>query len=255
MVMVMAEGLIFDVQRYSIHDGPGIRTTVFFKGCPLTCPWCSNPESQSFAVETMGGRTVGRKVSADEVVKEVLRDKVFFDRSGGGITLSGGEPLAQPRFASHIMEKCKEAGINVCVETSGYAIWDVAQPLFARSDYILYDVKLLDPEKHRTLMGVDNAIMLQNLKRLASWHQGLQVRITVVPGINLDVESLVEVAAFCREIGISNMQWLPYHRLGMHKYEELGREYQLPHTLPPGRTELLQLADEVSRKCRINIQV
>jgi len=222
--------MVFDIQGYSIHDGPGIRTTVFLKGCPLRCDWCQNPESQSTRPERLaeadgGVRTVGRRMTAGEVFDEVAKDAVFYRGSGGGVTLSGGEPLAQPEFAGAILRLCREAGFHTAVDTSGHAPWRLAAPVFELCDLVLFDLKQLDTGRHRAATGVGNRTLLQNLRRLRDLDVQLWIRVPVVPGWNDDDSSLAAVTELVRsELELATPVFLlPYHPYGEGKYEALGR--------------------------------
>ncbi len=224
------KGMVFDIQGYSIHDGPGIRTTVFLKGCPLRCAWCQNPESQSGRPEKLreaggGVRVVGRRMTAGEVVAEVARDAVFYRRSGGGVTLSGGEPLAQPRFAEAILALSKEAGFHTVVDTCGHGSWPLVRPVFDLCDLVLFDLKHLDPVRHRAATGTGNHGILDNLRRVRDLGVELWIRVPVIPGWNDDDENLAALADLVgRELGASTPVFLlPYHPFGEGKYEALGR--------------------------------
>ncbi len=222
-------GNVFDIQPYSIHDGPGIRTTVFMKGCPLHCVWCQNPESQSARPEEIRDtdgttRVVGRKMTAGEVFDEIKKDAIFYRRSGGGITLSGGEPLAQPRFAEAILTLCRDAGFHTALDTTGYGKWSSIHRVFEFCNLVLFDLKHFDSEKHRTLTGVGNAQILDNLRQIRDLDLDLWIRIPVVPGMNDNDEHLESVTTFLtRELSNAHVFLLPYHQLGEGKYEALGR--------------------------------
>jgi pyruvate formate lyase activating enzyme len=268
---VGSSGFIFDIQRFSVHDGPGIRTLVFFKGCPLACLWCSNPESQRFAPELLfdaskcvacGGcveacphgatrasgdgvqydrercaacgacadvcpaeaRTVaGRRVTAAEVVAEIVKDAPFFTNSGGGVTLGGGEPLAQADFASEILKQCRVRGIHTAIETCGHVPWPAFETILPLTDLFLYDVKHLDADAHRTRTGGDVALILSNLERLVRSRGAVTVRVPVVPGFNDTPQDIRIVAEHVARLGLRELHLLPYHRLGESKYRLLGR--------------------------------
>jgi pyruvate formate lyase activating enzyme len=274
----VTDGIIFDVQRYSIHDGPGIRTVVFFKGCPLRCAWCSNPEGQHAApaieffatrchrcgrcVEvcpqaavnrdlegatvakldrtacTLCGRCVeacahealkisGRKVTAGEVLAAVKKDAGFYRKSGGGVTLSGGEPLAQPAFAEEILRRCGDANIHTAVETCGYAPEDVFRRVVDAADLVLFDLKHMDPAAHAQQTGVPNGPVLDNLARLVHWGKPVLARMPLVPGWNDGPGNLSAVAARLAQFGIRDVHLMPFHQLGKDKYRRLGMRYEL----------------------------
>ena len=223
-------GMVFDIQGYSIHDGPGIRSTVFLKGCPLRCAWCQNPESQSGRPERLreaggGVRVVGRRMTARDVFAEVAKDAVFYRHSGGGVTLSGGEPLAQPRFAEAILALAREAGFHTAVDTSGHGAWSRVRPVFEVCDLVLYDLKHLDPARHRAATGVGNRQVLDNLRRVRDLGIEVWVRVPVIPGWNDGDDNLAAVVDLVgRELGARTPVFLlPYHPFGEGKYEALGR--------------------------------
>ena len=269
------KGLIFNIQFYSIHDGPGIRTTVFMKGCPLRCIWCQNPESQNFSRElffeiekcngcalcvhscpagaigisdaklqtnrnkcTACGKCVelccaearmmiGKIVTAEEVFREAAKDNLFYQRSGGGVTLSGGEPLAQPEFAISILRRCKDAGIHVVVDTCGHADWQIAKEVLRHADLVLYDLKHMDAEKHKQMTGVSNELILDNARRIC--HElaiPMLVRLPLIPGYNDAEENIKATAQFVSTELHKNIKLylLPYHKLGATKFERLERK-------------------------------
>jgi pyruvate formate lyase activating enzyme len=268
-------GVIFNIQGYCIHDGPGIRTSVFLKGCPLRCFWCQNPESHSFYPELlfaeekctgcgncvqvcpekairMHGKAsqtdhrlckstglcvdacpnearavIGRRATADEVYKEIAADSLFYQESGGGVTLTGGEPLAQPEFAASILKKCRDAGFHTALDTCGYASWATAREVLRHVNLVLFDFKHMNPEMHEKYTGVSNELILQNAERIH--HEmsiPMRVRVTLVPGFNDSPENLAAAAGFIAD-RLSNaipVHLLPYHRLGEAKWERLGRK-------------------------------
>jgi len=267
-------GLIFNIQRFSIQDGPGIRTTVFFKGCPLRCRWCSNPESQSpkpqiitrnircvfcgKCVEacpqkaitiTRSGRkikwnvcnqclkcaeacpngaidVVGTYMTIEEVMKEIESDKLFYQKSGGGVTMSGGESLLQWEFVCHLLMLCKEKGIHTAVETCGYAPWEKLEKVLQYTDLVLFDLKHIDPELHRRGTGKSNKLILDNARgtasRVRTW-----VRIPLISGYNDSKEVLTKMAEFAVQIGAEKVSLLPYHEWGKEKYASTGRRYSM----------------------------
>jgi pyruvate formate lyase activating enzyme len=268
--------MIFDVRRYAIHDGPGIRTTVFFKGCPLACPWCHNPESQASAAEIIlrenrcircracletcargaiswngngpvtarercatcgacanicfaGAREiVGKMMTVDEIMAEVERDIPFYEESGGGATFSGGEPLAQPEFLGALLRACRAKGIHTALDTCGYAPWDVMDSVRRDVDLFLYDIKVVDEAKHRALTGVSNEIILSNARALSELGHRLALRVAIIPGVNDDEESIREIGAFASGLPhVSEIDMLPYNRLGIEKYARLDRVYRM----------------------------
>ena len=248
------KGRIFDIQRYSVHDGPGIRTIVFLKGCYLRCRWCCNPESQKYETEmlTMGGktRTVGRDVTVAEVMKTVREDRPYYDLSGGGLTLSGGEAMAQPDFAEALLAAAQSEGIRTAIETTAYADEGVIMRLLRRLDLVMMDIKHIDSRKHEEFCGVSNEKILQNARFVAEHAKELIVRVPVIPTFNDTEEEIAAIARFANSLpGVHRLHLLPYHRLGQDKYAGLGREYLMRDVplLPEGKIErLLRAAEEAS---------
>jgi pyruvate formate lyase activating enzyme len=279
-----ATGRVFDIQRYSLHDGPGIRTTVFLKGCPARCLWCHNPESQSFAPEVLlvetrcascgtcaavcahgapppgsalctacgacveacpaGARQLaGRETTVDAVMHEVLRDRVFYEESGGGATFSGGEPLAQPGFLADLLAACRAASLHTAVDTCGFASRKHLLALVPLVDLFLFDVKLVDDSRHRAFTGLPVAPILDNLRALAAAHGNVWIRVPVVPG-HTDAEAdVAATAALVASLpGVRKTCLLPYHRTGAPKAGRLGRPYALPGLAPPPPGHLETLA-------------
>ena len=272
-----SSGWIFNIQRYAVHDGPGIRTTVFLNGCPLRCLWCSNPESQhikpqfdfwedrcihcgnclsvcpQFAISKDdkgrkhidSGRCdfcslcidqcyadaleqIGKSRTVREVLDIVEEDRAFYDESGGGMTLSGGEPLTQARFSYQLLKGARERGIRTAIETSGYAPWSVWKDFLPYLDLFLYDLKEIDPKQHIRFTGISNELILDNFKRLAQTGKLIIVRRPVIPGYNDTLESIHALGQFVQEFEtVREINLLPYHRLGQEKYKRLGQEYVL----------------------------
>jgi len=252
-------GRIFNIQRYSIHDGKGIRTIVFFKGCSLRCRWCCNPESQRYDVETMtiGGKTetVGKDVAVAEIIKTVERDRPYYRRSGGGLTLSGGEVLQQPDFAMALLKAAKERGIHTNIESTAIADYIEVEKLLPYLDEFLMDIKHTNPAKHETFTGRRNDIALENAKKIASSGQVyLIIRAPVIPGFNATVEEITDIARFAEQLpGVNEIHLLPYHRFGEGKYAALGREYTMGDTATDSPMEALKAAvlNTTSLHCQI----
>lgn len=275
-------GNIIEIQRWSVSDGPGSRTVVFLKGCPLHCPWCANPESQDTArqigifssrcvscggcrrdcpeatalpakegafvddrctgcgtcIETChaGARSwMGEEMTVDDIMEILQKDMIFYRKSGGGITFSGGEPLTQPAFVKEVITRCEQVGIHTAVETCGYFSWKTSEEAVRMLDFIIFDIKHMDDVIHKRLTGVSNRRILENVKRIGELNTPLVIRIPVIPTLNDSPENILETARFVRDhlpnaIGI---EALPYHRLGVNKYAALGMEYQLSHLEPP----------------------
>ena len=275
----MSTACIFDIQRFSLHDGPGIRTTVFFKGCNLRCLWCHNPESQSPAPELMlykekcpgcgackdycaraftpdckkcgacasvclhGAREQsGREADAAEIVRTVLRDQPFYKTSGGGITLSGGEPLLQKDAAKEILAACKAAGVNTAVETAGNVPWETFEALLPVTDLWLNDIKGTDEETHKKNTGVNNRLILENARRLAEAGADVRFRMPYIPGYN-DAEAPA-VAAFAKALG-RPLELMAYHSLGESKYAALGRACPTAGLAAPSKDGMKRLAEEL----------
>ncbi len=234
------QGRIINITRFCTDDGPGIRTTVFLKGCPLRCLWCHNPESQNTAEECyLNGEKIGKTVSVQQVLDEIMRDKVFYETSGGGVTVSGGEPLFQPQFAAEILRRCKENGIHTAMETSGFATPNVFKDVTRYCDLVLFDIKETDEEKHWEYTGVSLAAILQNLALLNEMKTPFVIRLPIIPTFNdrkehfLKVKAMAEKLPFCRGIEI-----MAYHKLGEYKYQQLGREYLCQHVDEPTKEQI-----------------
>jgi len=224
-------GIIVKIERFALHDGPGIRTVVFMKGCPLRCAWCSNPECQLPHEETFRKpnlEAVGRRVRVDEVMDVVRRDYPYYNASGGGITLTGGEPLFQPAFAQAILQACKTENIHTAIETSGCALWADWERVLPALDVVYFDLKHPDSGVHERLTGAENHSIIENLRRVAASGVGVTIRIPLVPGLNESPGALEGFAAIMQSLKLRTVQLLPYHEMGANKYGWLGRAYQLP---------------------------
>lgn len=289
------QGVVARIARLAIHDGPGIRTVVFLKGCPLHCCWCSSPETQRFGAEllidsgrcvgcgvcisacpleaiargnngamvtdrsmcdgcgrctavcaTGARRMVGQTVSPSEILQEIEKDEVFFYRSGGGVTLSGGEPLAQTEFAAKILEGCVARGIHTAMETSACVAWEKMSPLLGSLNLVFVDVKHMDDAAHRMFTGMGNRMILDNIRKLVKMPRRPKVivRLPVIPGINDSRDNLEQAAEFVQETGhIRRVELLPFHRYGLHHYEGIGRVCELPELKPPSEQHMQRLAD------------
>jgi len=272
-------GLVFNVQRFSTKDGPGLRTTVFMKGCPLACSWCHNPESQSVApafvrlahccmkcgrcsdeeldnpvvcekderdVElcpTGALQMVGERTDAATLAKKLLRDRIFFDESGGGVTISGGEPLVQAPFVTELLRQLRTEGVHTALDTCGFGPWPYLREAAAHADLVLYDLKLMDAARHEAATGVSNEIILGNLRALAGYHQNIWIRIPVIPAVNDDDENIEATASFlCSLPAALRIDLLPYHPTGEAKFARLGKHYALHGTATPAPTQLDAIA-------------
>ena len=217
-------GTVFDLKQFAIHDGPGIRTTVFFKGCPLDCTWCHNPESRSCHSETiLSGeskrpRTIGCTVTVDTLLDQIRRDEIFYEQSGGGITCSGGEPLMQPAFLAALVHRCRLLGIHTAVDTCGYAPWEAIESILPHADLWLYDLKPMEDPAHREHTGVSNALIHANLLRLHEAGATVMIRLPLIPGITDTRDNLDGVAGFLAPLPrFRSIALLPYNKLGADK--------------------------------------
>ena len=253
------EGTVFNIQRYSIDDGPGVRTTVFVKGCPLKCKWCSNPESQSREIEELseGGKVkcVGRDVTVDEIMPEILADIPYYRRSGGGVTLSGGEVLCQADFVAELLKACKAAGLHTAIESAASTSYSEIEKLLPYLDLYLMDIKIMDPIKHKEYTGADNTVILENARRVANSGVELIIRTPIIPGVNDTAEEVRAISRFAKSLGtVREHHLLPYHRLGQDKYAGLGRSYAFKGVEPPSKERmeyLLSVAEESGLRCQI----
>lgn len=220
------EAILFNVQKFCLHDGPGIRSTVFFKGCNLRCRWCANPESQSGKVGPRDDPKLGvRRWTLDEVVAEVCRDRAFYDGSGGGVTLSGGEPLLQPDFVCALCDRLHENKILVAIETAACVPEAVFSRALGKLDIVQLDLKHHDPEAHRRGTGVGNGRILRNLDLAEASGKPVFVRVPVIPGYNDALSDASAYAALLKAHGVRAVQLLPFHQMGEKKYETLGMAY------------------------------
>jgi len=234
-------GTIFNLQRYAVHDGPGIRMTVFLKGCPLRCWWCHNPESQSSAIETFAqnNRQIGREMTVDALLRDIEKERIFFDESDGGVTFSGGEPLMQPEFLRAALRLCQKREIHTALDTSGYAPADIFDAMLELVDLFLFDLKLIDDQRHREYTGVSNAPILRNLRILAQHGKPLWLRIPIIPGITDTEKNLVDILALLPEITtIQHINLLPYHRIADGKYQRLLVENKMAGVEPPSPEQM-----------------
>lgn len=281
------QALVFNMQKFSIHDGPGIRTTVFVKGCPLRCRWCANPESQLSRAQVRWDRAAcagcgkcaqvcpagavwldetgvhidsetcvgcgacadscaehalildGKAMSVAEAVRVCMQDEMFYEESGGGVTISGGEPLSSPEFVLALLTELRKKGVHTALETTGYAAPEVFDRVTAQADLLLFDVKHPDSERHAWGTGVPNEPIIANLRRAIAAGKAVLPRIPVIPGFNDSLETAELFGELLRDVGAKRVQLLPFHQLGEKKYEMLGMEYEL-HDLKPLHEEDLE---------------
>jgi pyruvate formate lyase activating enzyme len=283
----MKPALIFDVKRYAINDGPGIRVTIFFKGCTLSCKWCHNPESISPKVQKLytGSKCIGaiecikvcdqdaltltkegivtdpercnmcgacadacptkaiemsgKPQSIEDILKIINKERILFDNSGGGVTFSGGEPLMHHKFLIELLDACGEEGIHRTVDTTGYTLPDILLEVAKRTDHFLFDLKLMDSEKHKHFTGVSNERILSNLKLLAGTGASINIRIPLIKGVNSDDNNIHNTAKFiCSLPGDKkNVNLLPYHNIAQVKYEKLGQAHDLDGMSEPTKEE------------------
>ncbi|MDP2424002.1 MAG: glycyl-radical enzyme activating protein [Bacteroidales bacterium] len=247
-------GLVFDIRSFAVHDGPGIRQTIFFKGCPLRCAWCHNPEGQEDAPEPMfmsrrigktsfsKEETAGSWRSVEDIMVCVKEDIPFFEESAGGVTLSGGEPLMQPVFARLLLKACKELGIHTVVDTCGFAPPKVFESLMPYTNLFLYDLKLADPKQHIQCTGVGNELIINNLKMLASSGKNIIIRIPLIPGITDTVLNLAGLRLIIATLpSITRIDLLPYHTVAQGKYQRMGKLEPLQGKAKYDRTKAEQI--------------
>lgn len=295
----MKNGVVFNIQRYCIDDGPGIRTTIFFKGCPLNCWWCHNPESQNekkaiiynknkcilcytcvdmckmdcitkeLKIDmnscTLCGKCthncptealemLGKQMNIEEIMNEIVKDKVFYEESGGGVTFSGGEPLMQADFLEEVLSRCHDKGIHTTVDTSGYCTWEALSKVSNKVDLFLYDIKHMDESKHKKFTGVSNKLILNNLKKLSALNKDIWVRLPIIPTVNDDYKNLSDTGEFLQSLGLKNVYILPYHNMFMDKYQTLGMRYNLKDIKPPSEVIMEKIACYLG-KYHLNINI
>ena len=301
--------VVYDIQRLSIHDGPGIRTVIFFKGCPLSCKWCANPESQKKGPQVLwfenmclhcnkctmvcpnrpksqvcldinqiqvacngcgsclevciprARKITGQSYSVNEMVKEVTQDIHFYKRSGGGVTFSGGEPFVQSEPLLELMKRLKAINISTAIETCGFTPYENIHKAVEYLDVIFYDLKHMDVDIHKRFTGVDNKLILDNLKRLSAERRieqmkNITIRVPLISGINDTDENITATAEFISELpAISKIEFLCYHKLGIPKYRQLHRQYELTDGSAPSKIRLADISELLHKKLRKDIEV
>lgn len=234
-------GIVFDIQRAALYDGPGLRTVVFLKGCPLRCSWCHNPESQACQPETgRSGKQYGSPMSVGEVMETVLADKKYFETSGGGLTVSGGEPTVQFAFCRELLMAATAEGIHTCLDTCGAVPWARLEELAPFVSLFLYDYKATDPECHRALTGLDGGLCRDNLRSLLRQGVPVRLRCPLVPGVNDSAHHLASIGGLMREFRNLEADIMPYHETGKSKYADLGMPLPDLVTHPPEESDLLR---------------
>lgn len=296
------KGQVFNIQRYSTSDGPGIRTTVFLQGCPLKCLWCANPESQPYHEVMMYfenscvqcGRCVpvcptgaskmvddelvidhslctncgacveaclsdarsisGKWMTVDEVMDVINKDSNFYHNSGGGVTFSGGECATQPEFLAALVDRCYQRGIHICMDTTGYASWDVLEQILPKVDVVLLDIKHLDNEKHIEYTGVSNELILDNAAKMKQMGKKVIVRVPLIPLHNNSESNLKSLGRFMKLWGLNRVDLLPYHKMGLSKFDALGKEYPLQDLAELSKDEV-QKAVEIMKSFDLEVEV
>ncbi len=287
--MLLESALITNIQKCSVHDGPGIRTTVFFKGCPLTCLWCHNPETQRYTKDIMysnekcslcgqcekrcpnkaisisekivctnlekcdfcekcmdfcvnnAREVIGKEYTVEELIKEVDKDKIFYEQSGGGVTLSGGEVMMQIEFVEAFVKRCRDKGISVVVDTCGYTSFENYKRILDYVDIFLYDLKLINSQKHEKFIGKPNKLIIENLQKLCEYGAKINIRIPLIEGVNTDEDNINETIKFLQSLNIKEVNLLPYHDIGMHKYTKLNMFYKQEHMSKPSEKKVEEI--------------
>ena len=237
-------GIVFDIKRFAIHDGPGIRTSIFFKGCPLSCWWCHNPESQKTDVENLnykfkGSENIGWETTAEELLLEVEKDRPFYEQSNGGVTLTGGEPIMQSGFLKETAGLFKENNLHVCLDTTGFSSSNIFRELTQNIDLFLFDLKHLDDDTHKKFTGVSNKTILKNLEYLVENNKEVHIRFPLIPTINDHPAHLKNIAGYLSNLKhIKHLNLLPYHKIAQGKYEKLNFENKMNGIQEPTTNEV-----------------
>lgn len=249
--MSKKKGIIFDIKKYSVHDGPGIRTTIFLKGCPLRCWWCHNPESQNpepdivqrsktgirknyfYSHYSKEKDIIGKNMSVETIINEIQKDTIFYDESGGGVTFSGGEPLMQNEFLFSLLYECKKLDFHTALDTSGYSSPEVIKKILPLTDLFLFDLKLLDENLHKKYTNLSTKPILNNLKYLCKNKADIIIRIPIIPNITDTDENINEISNYLKILKINNINLLPYNHFGDEKYKKLGLKNRMVSTTLP----------------------
>lgn len=253
--MDVRTGKILRLEKTSIHDGNGLRTVVFVKGCPLRCKWCSTPESQ--CMECDGD--YGYEMTPEEVVREVCKDEVFFFHSGGGVTISGGEVMMQADFVKEVLEGCLEQGISTAIESSFCGKYEELKKLLPLLNAVYVDFKIADDERHKFYTGIGNANIKENIQRMHEEFTGeIHIRIPTIPTVNMTEENMRETARFLKPLEkVSDVELLPYHRLGIETYRKMGRIYEMKDIETPSMENMQKMADVLRKenpRCPVKIK-
>lgn len=249
------KGIVFDIKRFAVHDGPGIRVTAFLKGCPLACRWCHNPESISPLICTVPktvrisdktfveDETVGYEISPEDLMKEFRKEQVFMEESGGGITFSGGEPLVQPEFLAASLRLCKKENFHTAVDTSGFSLWKNFEAIMPFTDLFLYDIKSMNDDVHKAYTGVSNRLILENLFRLLQAGVRIRIRIPMIDRITFTPENIEQTIAFLKNMPspVEGVDLLPYHNTASHKYIRFNIKNELKETPSMTKNELAEI--------------
>lgn len=298
----MKKGTVFNIQKYSVHDGPGIRTTVFLKGCPLNCWWCHNPESQRLTKQIMyfqnkcvscgtcvkwckenalslqDGRVIidenkctlcgmctdaclkgaleiaGEEITVEELMKNVLKDQIFYDQSKGGVTFSGGEPMVQIDFLEEALKQCKEHEVHTIIDTCAHAPWESFERILPYTDLFLLDLKHINSEEHKKYTGVGNELILENIKKLSDLRKNLFIRMPIIPGVNDSKETIDDTIRFLKGINMMQVNLLPYHKMGMDKYKRLNEKYKLEDLKEPTPKQMKEIS-EYFKENGLNVKI
>jgi len=297
------KGIVFNIERFALHDGHGIRTLIFMKGCPLRCRWCANPEGWDSTPQLMifstkcthcmecikycpvgaitsnengeiktnrgvclncgkctevcysGARVLcGKYMTVDEVFDEIIKDLPFYQDSGGGVTISGGECTVQYIFIKKLLKRCKDHGIHTAIETSGYVSWRSFKNLLEFIDLVLYDIKHMDSEKHNSMTGVSNKLILSNLTKLTQIKKQIIIRVPLIEKYNTSMEDVIAILNLMKSLNLREIHFLPYHKLGLHKYKALGYNLKIKEFKAPSKYTL-QRVKELSESFGLVVRI